>query len=506
MPCYPDHNQILNAGHRTWEAFGMNENALLNSDEASVFLKYLLLEGLEYAEIRFWRMRLRNDDCKSLRRRLMQQLRKIQSAIRFNEKLTALKGIEWHVLDHFIVSSPSYQQRLIDLALEALLSEPLAPELCVTFSPSPQYIISASLQGIWNHAIIFAEPVFFTHEYYPLVADAFVHDSKVFGRPRTNVLGAHMDWFTEHGKLTRIIYFDFASGRLIETDLDVPIQANSIQFLCLGGQERERHRIISHRFNGTQVNPALVSSLADDKAATLAGWSGLDLEIPAYQEIAAGDIATAFRFLNSFSEIVIKPNQATESEYVAFFRRGQAKDNAVFKHHLHACWERGTVIAQQRRDGVCVRDPVSNEYHTVALRLNIAFDGTRHCLESAFAQLGQDDKSPAACGRGGRIIAVDEILTLLTSRHSAEGKPICLNTKDWHRIREQAEHAASLFKGLLLIGLDVLLDHDEQGHVIPVFLEANPRPSGLSHSRLMADDPHLQAQIGVSLKLWDCLT
>jgi hypothetical protein len=38
-----------------------------------------------------------------------------------------------------------------------------------------------------------------------------------------------------------------------------------------------------------------------------------------------------------------------------------------------------------------------------------------------------------------------------------------------------------------------------------VFLEANPRPAGLSHSRLLADDPFVPARIGVSLKLWDGL-
>lgn len=505
MPSFPDHNQVRRACCRTRDALGMIANSPLGRDEAGVFLKYLLLEGLESGEIRYWRVHRRTDACIALRRRLEELLSDILTAMIGSPELTAMRWIEWESLGRSLIASPFYQHRLIDFALEAVLSEPLAPELCVNFSPSPQHELPAALHGAWNHAVIFASPVFFTHEFYPLAVDAFVHDSGRFGSPRTNVLGGHMDWLTGNGKLKRILYLDFASGRLIETDLAVPVRPDSVQFLCLGGQEREKHMSISQRFDCVQVNPAPASRLADDKAATLSGWSALGLETPAYQEIAAGDLAAAFRFLNSFAEIVLKPNQATEGEQVAFFRSGQAHARAALERHLHRCWERGAAIAQQRRDGVCFRDPVSDKYHTLVLRLNLAFDGARHCLESAYAQLGRDEQHPAACGRGGHIMAVDEILSFLAPRPAAGGKPIRLDARDWRRIRGQAEQAAGLFQGLLLIGLDVLLDHDEQGRVIPVFLEANPRLAGLSHSRLLGDDPFVPAPIGVSLKLWDGL-
>ena len=483
----------------------MSAHSPLSPDEAGVFLKYLLLEGLESGEIRYWRVRRQTDAVIPLRRRLEELLGGIQESARVTRELEVVPGIAWDTLDRSLIASLFYQHRLIDLALEAVLSEPLAPELCVKFSPSPQGVFPAALQGTVNHAVIFASPVFFTHEFYPLAVDAFVHDSERFGRPRTNVMGAHMEWMTENDKLKRIIYLDFTSGRLIETDLAVPIRPDSVQFLCLGAQEQEKHNAISQRFNCAQVNPASISRLADDKAATLSGWSALGLEIPAYQEISAGDLATAFRFLDNFAEIVVKPNQSTEGKHVAFFRRGQVHTKAALERHLHRCWKRGSAIVQQRRDGVFFRNPASGTNQTLALRLNIAFDGERHCLESGYAQLGRDEQHPAACGRGGYIVAVDEILSVLTSRLAAGGKPIRLVAKDWRRIREQSERAAGLFQGLILIGLDVLLDHDEHGSIIPVFLEANPRPAGLSHSRLLADVPLTEARIGVSLKLWDGL-
>ena len=475
----------------------MSANSPLGADEAGVFVKYLLLEGLDSGEIRYWRVRRQAGAGIPLRRRLEELL----SAVLGSNELTAMPWIEWKSLTCSLLASSCYRHRLIDLALEAVLSEPLAPELCVKSAPSSPHELSSALPGAWNHAVIFASPVFFTHEFYPLAVDACVHDSEHVGNPRINVLAAHIDWLTGHGQLKRILYLDFTSGRFVETDLDVPMRPDSVQFLCLGSQERKKHAAISQHLKCVQLNPVSPSSLADDKAATLAAWSALGLEVPAYQEIAPGDLAAAFCFLDSFAEIVVKPNQATEGEHVAFFQRSQARARLELERHLECCWEQGAAIAQQRRDGVCFRNPASGANQTLALRLNLAFDGERHCLESGYAQLGQDEQSPAACGRGGHIIPVAEALSSLTYG----GRPIRLDSRDWHRVREQAERAAALFEELMLLGLDVLLDIDLHGNIMPVFLEANPRPAGLSHSRLLADDPFMPAQTGVSIKLWRCL-
>ena len=161
---------------------------------------------------------------------------------------------------------------------------------------------------------------------------------------------------------------------------------------------------------------------------------------------------------------------------------------------------------QQRRDGICFRNPVSGKYHSLALRFNLTPNrGDGHRLESGYVQLGQDKHSPASCSQKGCIVPIHEVLPNLFYRSAFENKLVCLSPSIWCKIREQAEQAASLFEGLMLIGLDVLLDHDPQGQICPVFLEANPRPAGLSHSRLLVDDPMQPAICGVSLALWGCL-
>ena len=506
MPSFPDQAQVQRACRHTWDALGMPVHSSLSQEEAGVFLKYLLLEGLESGAVRYWRARRQTDATALLRRRLEGLLAAIQQAARPGGELALVAEIKWDVLSQSLTSSPYYRQRLIDIAREAVLSERLAPEQCLRQRPATRQELSAALSGTWNHAVIFASPIFFVHEFYPLAVDAYVHDCERHGKARTNVLGASMDWLTDNGQLERVLYADFARGRLVETDVASPVRPDSTQFICLGSQEQERHRALAERIPCTAVNPPAPSSLADDKAATLAGWSALDLEVPAYREITQGDSATALAFLERFAEIVVKPGRGTEGENVTFFQRGQARVEAELQRHLERCWEKGPAIAQQRRDGIFFRDPVSGRHHSLALRFNLALDRMGHYrLESGYAQLGRDEHSPAACGRGGRIVPMDEALSGLTCGPASASQPIRLASKDWSTIRQQAERAAGLFRGLMLMGLDVLLDRDEHGNLLPVFLEANPRPAGLSHSRLLNDDPWAPARVGVSLNLWGYL-
>jgi hypothetical protein len=209
----------------------------------------------------------------------------------------------------------------------------------------------------------------------------------------------------------------------------------------------------------------------------------------------------AFGFLERFSEIVVKPNRGTEGEQVAFLQRGQPQVKELLEAHLVSCWQKGVAIVQQRRDGVFFRNPTQGINQALALRLIVVFDGERYYLESGYAQLGQYEGHPASCGRGGHIIPIDKALSGLAYRNKA----VRIEPKDWGKIRMQAERAAGLFRGLMLMGLDILLDYDNHGNVIPVFLEANPCPAGLSHSRFLTADPYVPASVGISLKLWEGL-
>jgi hypothetical protein len=126
-------------------------------------------------------------------------------------------------------------------------------------------------------------------------------------------------------------------------------------------------------------------------------------------------------------------------------------------------------------------------------------------LASGFAQIGPDAARPASCGRGGRIVALSAALASLVPRHEPSRTVPGPDASLWADITEQAERAAGLFRSLLLVGLDVILDLTSSGRIIPVFLEANPRPAGLCHTRLLSGLPANDDLPGVGLEIWDGL-
>jgi hypothetical protein len=481
-------------------------NPLLSKDTVAVFLKYLLLQGLETSETNSWRERWKQDKNIPLRVRLKDLLLDIQGWVNTATEFHLPTLLDQHLSALLLPHYCLHHERILDLAMEAVLSEPLAPEICLKFSPTTEEELSVTLPGSWQHAIIFAAPYFFSHEFYPLAVDAYVHDAELYGEPRSNVLGAHIDWLTDEGNLKRILYLDFAENRLVETDLAEPIRPDSLQFLCLGSQEQTIHQALSQRFSCLQLNPFPAFSLADDKAATLAGWAAMGLEVPNFQELGVGDIETALVFLEHFAEIVVKPNRATEGELVAYFQGDNPESRLRLENHLQRCWQQGAAIVQERRDGVCYRNPETGTLHSLALRFNIAGNAeNKHFLESGYGQLGTDLQHPAACSRAGRIVGFDQVLANLCPRTVDPNQEVSLDTEIWSFLRQLAEQAASLFPNLRLLGLDVLLDLNDSGKIIPVFLEANPRPAGLCHSRLFAENLFQPAEIGVSLRLWDNL-
>ena len=133
----------------------------------------------------------------------------------------------------------------------------------------------------------------------------------------------------------------------------------------------------------------------------------------------------------------------------------------------------------------------------LALRLNLVCDGRRHSVESAYAQIGPDAGATAGA-RGGEIRPLTAVLPHLAQRHGQ--KALSVGTSDLEQICVRAREAANVFEDLLLIGLDLVLDVDERGELLPVFLEANPRPAGLSRSRFLNS-----SLPGVGTKLWDGL-
>ena len=138
--------------------------------------------------------------------------------------------------------------------------------------------------------------------------------------------------------------------------------------------------------------------------------------------------------------------------------------------------------------------------YALALRLNVGCDGVHWRVESGYAQLGSHANSPASRGRGGAIIALAQLEHNLVYQNKGHWQPLCLDQNFWHETTTRAESAAAAFANLLLVGLDIIIDLGDDGQPSALLLEANPRPAGLCHARLLRD-----GQTGVGTAMWNGL-
>ena len=102
---------------------------------------------------------------------------------------------------------------------------------------------------------------------------------------------------------------------------------------------------------------------------------------------------------------------------------------SALKDLLSVCWEQGDALLQTRRDGVLFQDPDSGKKHTLALRFNVSFDGRRHHLESAYAQIGASPESPASAGQGGKLLDLAAIRSCLVQRQGLGDTVVSLNAR-----------------------------------------------------------------------------
>ncbi|NKB70795.1 MAG: hypothetical protein GKR89_27305 [Candidatus Latescibacteria bacterium] len=490
---------IEQALRRSRDVLGLVDDPL-DAAAASVLFKYALLQLWQDAagDLPQWRRLLAADP--SLGAGLRQALDDLVPVLVTHlEEIVALGGLQAAAADkagQFLGPGNRYRQRLVELSLEAVLSESLAPEIMLEMGPlTPPPMRS----GQYNHAVLFAAAPLFGHEFYPLVADALVRDSARYGQVRFNLWGAHVDWLDHQGDLQRALFLDFDRDAIREGDLAAPLRPDSVQFLCLGRHEQRLHADYSARYTCPQINPHTVAGLADDKAATLELWAASGVPVPPYLKVAPGDWAAVRGFWARQPEMVVKPNRATEGRGVAFFTPSQTAAQQGLEAHLQVCWQEGDALLQARCDEVLYRDPDSGRLHTLALRLNAACNDHGYWLESVCGQLGADAAAPAAAGRGGRLVPVEQLVGRLEQR-GVSGS-VHLPSAIWPRLAQLTAMAAAVFPGLLLVGLDIVLQV-VQDRVEAVFLEANPRPAGLGHAGPVpggADNP------GVSQKLWDGL-
>ncbi len=383
------------------------------------------------------------------------------------------------------------QQRVLMLAVDAVQSERLCPELLL--SPSP-----ISLPDRPIHALIFSAFPHITNELYPLMVDAYV------ARSECDVIGIHEQWLTGR-TFRRAIFCDEQRLELYEADICGQPAISSAQVLALDlRHERQPHRRIEHLLQGIRVfNPSTGARKLDDKAWTGCCWQQAGLPTPAFRVLprnlsSAAAQQTLDEFAGGNTHMVLKPADGTEG-------RG------VTRLHPHAADTAGLAAALAQGGAVLIMaEHGSVHYHRASaalpltIRLNVSWDGEIAQAESGYAQVAQTPTGIASVGRGGSIVPLWQLWPHLCLAHD---RPFTPDEADWRRLLATAEAgvcalAAALSADMpVLVGIDLLLDVDAAGRLFPLLLEANPRPAGLGHAHLVEIHGPTR-EPGVSSRIW----
>jgi len=407
-----------------------------------------------------------------------------------------------------------YLTRIAQVAYERYTARRVdqdAPTLTIDPKPLSKRQMSELLGDRLNFVMVFgAESIYFQDTVHALAVDSRCHGG-------VNVLGVHIDWISPDGRSVKRALIEDENGLVREMAFAEPVPVHVVQILHLPlKNERRIHRELSRRFCDAgirQINPYAASERADDKAQTHALWEQYEQEIasPKYALIPQGsslsEIIKRLKFLvedTQSMELVAQPNRGTEGRKVEKFDGTNL--SPVVEYIRDQILPEDDAIVREKRGNVRYKDRLLN----VAFRVNVAWNGSDFATESGYAQVAKDEMTFAASrGRGGRIADINEVLSELYYFRDGKWVRFIPIDEDIAAMKNAAIRAAySLNAGLdaenylKLMGIDVLLEVDEAGYLIPVVLEANPRPAGLSHSSEIMGISSRKPQPRVSMEIF----
>jgi galactokinase/mevalonate kinase-like predicted kinase len=482
------------AVRRAAELLGFEEGRALGSSEVSVALRCLAIDAIEkeLGPIAELRPRLTQEECDraaAIARRTVgvTNLRVLASHPR------VMLPTDWlgrALSEDCRAEREEFLRRVSDVAVERVVTEPAAPELCIALPTES----AAVLPGRLNLAVVFDAAHGFTSELHTLIVDATDGNIGSDGRPLLNVLGVRADWLGP-GNTARRAILDDGQGGLVETDLSPALSLDAVLFLCLGELERASHRELSERFaDVVRLNPYEAAALCDDKLVTHVRLRAAGVTTPPCMLLeATEDPASMARSIALFiaeaggTRLVAQPRFGTEGEGVTAFEWSPARRAEIVKWLAELQSEYGALVVRPLVGNVRFGSPQTS----ADLRVNVVWNGEAFVAESAYLQVaGNPSQVASSVGCGGRIVKLSE--------GALEGLGI-----DEHELSVatlEATRAATALRcadtPCALVGVDVKLERGATG-IKAWVLDVNPRPSGLGYSELLDT-----REPGVTRQLW----
>lgn len=408
-------------------------------------------------------------------------------------------------------NDPLFQERIKQLVLEWIASEPLHPPVWVIPAglgdePFPPYQgpVQAVVVEYMAHA---------ANEVYPLMVDGYVHDLERYGQPARNLVMVHERWLDEEMRTGRALYFDPDRDAMIERELPEPVKPDGVLFLCLSPNAHRRLSEITERYGIPQVNPYRASVDADDKFLCYERWQEKGVLTPPAYRLLRNDasdesleekLREGFGRLFAFEKeaesiaLMLQPVHGTEGRGVKAFAGPNGWDKFMKSQpellsHAKAIMQENDLLLRVGVGNTLWMENADKPRVRFDLRLNV-IDGR---AESGYSMAAREGAFVSSPGRGGRVVEWKNgpEWTIQTP----EGKRnLSLRSEEGRGILEMAERAAACFPGCRMAGVDIRLEWDSVSRTWkPWILDLNPRPAGLAHSRYIERD-----EPGVTMRLW----
>ena len=420
------------------------------------------------------------------------------------------------------LAQPQYLERVKKM-LEERKNSNIQPAPCLRIYPFPlnREETDNLLGEDNNYGIIFgAESIFMQDTIHGIQNDALLADSDNL----VNILGVHHDWLNESKLVTNRALFVDDKGLVKDVLFEEPVNLEIIHFLHLGyKKEKEIHRELSEKFktmNIIQINPYGVSyERSDDKYRTYellksSGPIGLHLPETLFlpnklkkEEIEK--LLKGFVKIHKICKGIVLPNTGTEGELVMevdLRNQNLLLECVNYIHDFVFKKDNGIFREIRGNTGLPVPGHLGSEYRRFTVRMHVSWNGEDYVTESGYGQIaGNDTTHITSLNHGGKVISFSEAFSEIhyesrDKQGNHQWIPYEVRQEDIEILKQSAEEVMRITnrniadqEKLKFAGLDFLIeiwkakDNRAQSKLrfTPVFLEINPRPAGLVHSRTL---------------------
>lgn len=380
--------------------------------------------------------------------------------------------------------SAPIQQRIVDLLLDELRSEALYQDYLF----SQEAVTLADMPVV---ALVFQAYPHIANELYPLLIDGFIASLSGGGEVPFQVMGVHADWLQADNSFHRAIIFHEETSSLLEAEVaGRPIIAAAHIFSLDLRNEAAIHRQIARQLTGVHIlNPAAGAALLDDKLFTGNCWKDAVMLTPPFVLMSANEAFVEWeRRADAFArehgkKLLIKPRWGTEGRGVQYLNMDEQYCNELLASAYAATED---YILMPLRGNLCCN--IDGETRRIVIRINVCWDGHSAAAESAYLQLAGSAQQICSVAMGGSIVSLAEYQNLFCHADLCSWQA---TAEDWRNLWQSAENGVSALAGHLgkdipaLVGIDILPEIAADNSLLPILLEANGRPAGMGHCRMI---------------------